>query len=334
MISYAQNFEDVMLARALSDVENGCYVDVGAQHPLVDSVSLAFYERGWRGVHIEPTPSYAQLLRQYRPDETVIEAAIGDGASLLTLFEIADSGLSTAREDVAESHRTSGFLTKAIEVPCLRLATILDRMGDREVHWLKIDVEGMEADVLRSWTPSRVRPWIVIIEATRPLSPEPNYMEWEPIILDLGYRFAYFDGLNRFYVSASHENLLAKLGIPPNVFDAVELSGTASNTLTRRLQRIVDDTRAELSQLDSHRRNLEAAVEEHSRALSDSRSECETLSRQNQEYRLRDSKQIEIHRLLSEEKLNDPGFHACERPADRRRSVAARGFLSAARYAA
>ncbi len=55
-ISYAQNFEDVMLWRALKHVENGFYVDVGAQDPVVDSVSLAFYEHGWRGVHIEPTP--------------------------------------------------------------------------------------------------------------------------------------------------------------------------------------------------------------------------------------------------------------------------------------
>ena len=39
-ISYAQNFEDVMLWRALKHVEKGFYVDVGAQDPVVDSVSL------------------------------------------------------------------------------------------------------------------------------------------------------------------------------------------------------------------------------------------------------------------------------------------------------
>ena len=50
MISYAQNFEDVMLWRALKHVERGFYIDIGAQDPVVDSVSLAFYEQGWRGV--------------------------------------------------------------------------------------------------------------------------------------------------------------------------------------------------------------------------------------------------------------------------------------------
>ena len=30
-------------------IPNGCYIDVGAQDPVADSVSPAFYERGWRG---------------------------------------------------------------------------------------------------------------------------------------------------------------------------------------------------------------------------------------------------------------------------------------------
>ena len=41
-ISYAQNFEDVMLARALGDVETGFYIDVGAQDPDEGSVYKAF----------------------------------------------------------------------------------------------------------------------------------------------------------------------------------------------------------------------------------------------------------------------------------------------------
>lgn len=32
--SYAQNFEDVILRRALKDVDKGSYVNVGAQDPV------------------------------------------------------------------------------------------------------------------------------------------------------------------------------------------------------------------------------------------------------------------------------------------------------------
>jgi hypothetical protein len=44
--SYAQNFEDLMLYRALGKVERGFYIDIGAQHPEIDSVSKAFFDRG------------------------------------------------------------------------------------------------------------------------------------------------------------------------------------------------------------------------------------------------------------------------------------------------
>lgn len=37
-ISYAQNFEDVMLWRALKLFGPGRYIDVGANHPSQDSV--------------------------------------------------------------------------------------------------------------------------------------------------------------------------------------------------------------------------------------------------------------------------------------------------------
>ena len=54
VISYAQNFEDVMLWRALQHVGAGYYVDIGANDPVVDSVTRWFYEQGWSGLNIEP----------------------------------------------------------------------------------------------------------------------------------------------------------------------------------------------------------------------------------------------------------------------------------------
>ena len=84
IVSYAQNFEDVMLWRALEHVENGFYIDLGAQDPLADSVSMAFHEHGWKGIHVEPTPHYAQLLREQRPGDTVIEAAVANAVDALS----------------------------------------------------------------------------------------------------------------------------------------------------------------------------------------------------------------------------------------------------------
>ena len=166
-VSYAQNFEDVVLWRALQDVEGGRYLDIGAQEPELDSVSLAFYRLGRRGIHVEPTPTYATLLRSARPDETVIEAAVTDAPGPITLYELG--GLSSGCKDVAEYHRRNGYEPRSILVPTVRLDHLLD-LSDGDVHWMKIDVEGMEADVLRSWGDSPKRPWVLVIESTFPMS--------------------------------------------------------------------------------------------------------------------------------------------------------------------
>ncbi len=220
--SYAQNFEDVMLWRALQNVDNGFYIDVGAQHPVEDSVSKAFYEKGWRGIHVEPIPSYARLLREDRPDEIVIEAGVSNEHGSITFYEVLQTGLSTGDAAIAKAHREKGHQIKETQIPTVTLADIFALAGDREIHWLKIDVEGMERNVLESWGDAPHRPWVVVVESTVPNSKIETQASWEGLLKLRDYSFVYFDGLSRFYLSEKHPERKADLVVPPNVFDGFE----------------------------------------------------------------------------------------------------------------
>lgn len=268
-ISYAQNFEDVILWRALKHVENGFYIDIGAQDPVVDSVSLAFYERGWRGVHVEPTPRYAGKLRAERLDETVVEAAISLSEQPIRLFEFADTGLSTSIEDIAQGHAEKGFQAHSIEVPGMPLSRLLDSYDDRPIHWLKIDVEGMEEQVIASWAPSPVRPWIVVVESTRPTSPEHAFTVWEPQLLALGYEFVYFDGLNRFYVGLDHQELRASFGPGPHIFDDFALSGLGSAPFCRKVNAERTNLQQQLADLEQQLADLQQQLADHQQQQAD-----------------------------------------------------------------
>lgn len=235
LISYAQNFEDVMLWRALKHVKKGFYLDIGAQDPLVDSVSLAFHERGWKGIHVEPTPHYAQLLREQRQGDTVLEVAVGNAGELLTFFEIPDTGISTADPQIAQQHRERGFETREITVPCVRLSSIFKTCGKRVIHWMKVDVEGFELSALSSWGKATARPWIVVVESTLPMTQIESHLRWEPLLLRRGYVPVYFDGLNRYYVSKEKAELKQAFSTPPNVFDDFSVNGTASTAIHHHL---------------------------------------------------------------------------------------------------
>jgi FkbM family methyltransferase len=215
-------------------VSDGFYIDIGAQDPVVDSVSAGFHIRGWQGIHIEPIPRRAAALPRARPGDLVLRTAIGEREGPLRFFEFPDAdGLSTCDEDIAEVHRTEGLPFREIKIPCLPLSELFDRHVHRDVHWLKIDVEGFEGSVIRSWRPSAVRPWVVVVESTVPRTRIDASGAWEADLLSLGYSFVYFDGINRFYLSEAHPELA---GASPAGPISSTTSSYARATLSRRRQ--------------------------------------------------------------------------------------------------
>ena len=251
-VSYAQNYEDVALFRALGTIARGTYVDVGAGDPVVDSVTRAFYERGWRGINIEPTVAAHAKLVADRPEDVNLRVAVADRAGRATLHEVVGTGMSTLDPSIARQHADAGHQVRAVEVPVTTLDAILAEHEPSEIHFLKIDVEGAERQVLAGMNLARRRPWVILVEATRPNSPEPTHDEWESLLIDADYAFVHFDGLNRWYVPTERESgLRHALSMPPNYFDG----------FVRHSDRVVQEQANALAQqIESQERQLEAAA--------------------------------------------------------------------------
>lgn len=239
IVSYAQNYEDVMLWRALRHIGSGFYIDVGAYSPDLDSVTRLFYDRGWRGINIEPQPYFLARLKEKRPHDINLGLAISDHIGEAEFHDIERTGLSTLAAEIARRAEGKGHHSKVSRVGVTTLADIWDRHvpQGQPVHFLKIDVEGFEEHVIRGADWKRHRPWIVIAESTVPDGTEQNFEAWEPLLLAAGYDFVWFDGLNRFYVAREHAELANAFKAPPNVFDRF-----------RRAAEVALETRAEAAE--------------------------------------------------------------------------------------
>jgi FkbM family methyltransferase len=213
-----------MLWRALKNIKNGFYIDIGACDPVLESVSKLFYDNGWRGINVEPDIYYYEKLKIHRSDEIILNLAVSDSIKKIKFYQFEKRGLSTCNLDVVKMHLLEG-LTKPIEkeIPTISMDSLLEKSYGKDIQWLKIDVEGYEKNILQSWKNSKIRPWIILIESTIPNSQKENFKEWESIILNKGYEFIYFDGLNRFYLSVDYLNLKKFFASPPNVFDNFSL---------------------------------------------------------------------------------------------------------------
>jgi FkbM family methyltransferase len=300
VISYAQNHEDVLLARALSDTDAGFYIDVGAYDPTFDSVTRHFYDLGWHGINIEPQSSYAARLRDTRPRDITLEVAISDHRGSATLYDLS-VGDGVATIDAAQARRLGDEyeIIGETAVPVTTLADVCAQHCEPRtpISFLKVDVEGHERAVLAGADWGRWQPRIVLVEATEPLTTRPSHESWEPILLGAGYLFAQFDGLNRWYARRDEPRVVDLLSVPVNVLDCyepyvwssriAELEAKVTSLLAAPAEATADTARQELIRsyetLQERVRRLGVALQqERSQRLIESRQ----LARLTQELQL------------------------------------------------
>jgi FkbM family methyltransferase len=220
MITYAQNFEDVLLARVFRGRTDGFYVDVGAGDPIELSVTKWFYDLGWSGINVEPHPNFYQKLAAERRRDVNVNCGAGAEEADAQFFQLSASELSSFDPDVCARAEAAGMSVVSRTVAVLPLTKILDRYcNGRSIDFLKIDVEGWEREVLVGLDLRRYRPTVILVEATLPTTRIETHSRWEDLLVQSDYAPVHFDGLSRFYLPAEQMDLKWHFEIPPNVFD-------------------------------------------------------------------------------------------------------------------
>lgn len=206
MKSYAQDKEDLILADILKDVKKGFYIDVGANSPDIYSVTKLFYEQGWNGINIEPLPDmYNELCASRERD---INLNIGISNTKGTMMLHVEGMGSTLSDKVVSDNRMQDKPTMQIKIDTL--TNVITYYAPQDIHFLKIDVEGFERQVLEGYD-FHIRPWVFCMESTKPNTEIPCYDEWEHILLENGYTLKYAHGINRYYIdSDNHSELFSK----------------------------------------------------------------------------------------------------------------------------
>lgn len=205
LVSYAQNREDIILDGFFKNENQGFYVDIGAYDPDIDSVTRYFYNKGWRGINIEPQQERLDLFLSKRPDDLNICAGISNKNTKLKLRSYNNQGLSTFSEDMKTAYSSSDYDQTSsyidIEVPVYTLKRLFKENQISTIQFLKIDVEGLEFEVLESNDWTTYRPEVICIES--------NHIthDWRPLLKNEGYRRVFNDGLNDYYVDSLAKNV-------------------------------------------------------------------------------------------------------------------------------
>src|ERR1700733_1989497 len=209
-----------MLARVFAGRTTGFYVDVGAANL---SVTKWFYDLGWSGLNVEPNKQLFDRLAADRPRDINLDCGAGATTSEAQFFEPDVGELSSFDPSVQDNAQSTGVPGSTRIVAVAPLTDLLKlHCPGRAIDFLKIDVEGWEAEVLKGLDLRQYRPIVILIEATIPQTRIESRMEWEPRVISANYSFVYFDGVNRFYLANEHADLKKHFTSPPNAFDEFE----------------------------------------------------------------------------------------------------------------
>lgn len=218
--SYASNFEDVLLNRIFHDVEHGFYIDIGADHPIFSSTTKSFYDRGWTGINVEPSPNFA-LIESERPHDINLNAVVTDLDGEVDFFCNDDlPATSSVHEALHPAVAARIGQRTHTRVRSYKLDSLVSRHArDREVHFLKIDAEGSEGAIVMSTDWSRFRPMVIVAESTEPFSTNRIDQEWAAFLTRNGFLEVYNDAINTWFVREESRKFQEHFRVPVNLLD-------------------------------------------------------------------------------------------------------------------
>lgn len=159
---HSQNYQDYNLeTNVFKGFKNGFYVDVGANDGIEINNTLYFnLNNNWTGINIEPIEEVYNKLTKNRKNDINLNCAVANIDGYMKFYKNTGytsmlSGLVDTYE-IRHLHRLyyensqTNSKTEIIDVETKKLETIFDIYNVKHIHYLTIDVEGAEFDVIKS----------------------------------------------------------------------------------------------------------------------------------------------------------------------------------------
>jgi FkbM family methyltransferase len=176
-ISYSQFGEDLIFSLFFSHngITNPTYLDIGANEPRFISNTFYFYEKGSRGVLIEPNPFLFKKLQKERPFDIVLNIGIGFtnvAEADFYMFPDYANGLSTFSKKEADHWANTGMkgmgkipIEKVIKMPLVPINKILEKyFSEKPPDVISLDVEGLDLEILKAMDFQRFKPALICVE--------------------------------------------------------------------------------------------------------------------------------------------------------------------------
>lgn len=135
----------------------GNVLEIGANDGVTFSNSFDLIELGWSAWLVEPSSVFSSLADLHSDSENIhcLNVAIGSDRGKMTLFE-SGAHVTGGRDSAlvstfipAEMQRWNGVDFKPVSVDVITFDDLYSNAGQPIMHYISLDVEGMEWDILK-----------------------------------------------------------------------------------------------------------------------------------------------------------------------------------------
>jgi hypothetical protein len=180
-----------VLEKVFPGVTDGYFVDVGSGHGTIGSNTLALERRGWRGICVDPFPTYMEG-RTCQVFEEVVFSESG------RVMDFRTAGGLGGLEATLGAWNTKAAQAPVVQFTTVTLRELLDRAGSPGfVHFVSMDIEGAELEALRAFPFDRIRVGAWAIEHNRE---EPKRSGIRALLASKGYRHSHAWKQDDFYL--------------------------------------------------------------------------------------------------------------------------------------
>lgn len=179
--SYSSYGEDAMLNGVIKRLswimqknlfDQKTYIDIGSFHPVKESNTYFLYKHGWSGTLVDPNSYFNVLVHELRPHDILYNCAVDvvSGTREFYMFGDMDSSNTLSKEfadrKIASQHTGVSWTA---QVPTKTLNDIIGihlEYFQRTPFLLNIDIEGLDLDVIKTYSHDVRIPFIMIEDDT------------------------------------------------------------------------------------------------------------------------------------------------------------------------
>lgn len=192
-MKYSQNDEQLYILDYFKEQKTGKFIDIGAYDVFRFSNVRALYEKGWKGILVEPAPqNYKAIADHYIIDKEikVLNVAVGEENGEIDFYDSNGDAIGTSDESHMKKWEAGGVNYTKIKVPQVSVVDFCNEHC-KDVDFLNIDTEATNMTVFRNipdWVWEQVK--MLCIEHDN------GQAEIEEKLSDFGFSALYINGEN------------------------------------------------------------------------------------------------------------------------------------------